>query len=102
WAAIGPGGAQLAADRRIASQLGVQREAGDNPAAARDPQIEAAQRLAVKTQHRAELDVDIDILVLFWPVADRAGQLRFDKAASVINIAAQDHPQLAVTAPLRF
>jgi hypothetical protein len=33
-AAIGPARAQLADDRRIASQLGVQREAGDNSAAA--------------------------------------------------------------------
>src|SRR5262249_41477253 len=101
-AAVGPACAQLADDRRIASELGVQREAGDDSAATRDPQIEAAQRLAVKAQDRAEFDVDIDILVLLLLVAARAGQRRFDEAASVINIAAHGHAQRAIGAPFRF
>jgi len=71
--AVVPARAQLPGERRIASQLGVQREAGDNPASAGDAQIETAQGLAVKAQDGAELDVDIDILVLLLLAAAGAG-----------------------------
>ncbi len=54
--------AQIADERRVAPELGVQREAHDAAVAARQPKIEAAQRLAVEAGDRAEPDVEIDVL----------------------------------------
>ena len=59
--AVVDAGAHVADQRRVAADLGVQREGADPAAAARHPHIEAADRLAVMAGHHAELDVEIEI-----------------------------------------
>src|SRR3954453_1655345 len=57
-AAIRPAPAQIAEHRRVAPELGRQREVGDNAAAPGGAQIEAAQCLAMESEHGPELHVD--------------------------------------------
>ena len=78
--------------------LAFMREGADAAAAARQLQIEAAQRLAVVAGDRAELDVEIEIgMLLAWlfgspaPASDDLTKLR-----AVIDVAAHDHAQRAV------
>ncbi len=55
---------QVAEQRGVAPDLGVHDEVADVPAAARELEIEAAQRLAVVADHGADLDVEIDVGLL--------------------------------------
>src|SRR5262249_34217116 len=59
-------------------------------------QIERAQRLAVKADDGAELDVEIDVLVALLLAAADAGQRGLDEAASIVDVAAHGHAQRAV------
>src|SRR4029079_13797719 len=72
----------------------------DRAAAPRQLQIEAAQGLAVETDDRAELEVEIDILVVLSLAVARsaAAHRRLDEAAAVIDVAAYGHAQRAVGA----
>ena len=89
--------AHLANERRIAADLGVEREGANASATTRHPQIEAADRLAVMTGHHAQLDVEIEIGMARLDLAIvRPGHRRFDEVAAVVNVAAHRHPQRAV------
>ncbi len=69
--------AQIAVERRVASDLGLHGEAADLAGAACQAQIEAAQRLAIMTDHHAELDVEIESacgLCLPWSGASPASE----------------------------
>ena len=70
-------------------------------AAARDPQVETAQRLAMEADDGAELDVEIDILVMLLLVVG-AGQRRLEEAAAVKELAAHRNAQRAVWATIGF
>src|SRR5207302_10168415 len=95
--------AQIAFDRSLMSELGVQGKALDRPAAPRHPQVETAQRLGMEPGNCAESYVNIDILgVLLRLISGRPCHHRFDEAPSVVNIAEQHDPQSATGTPFRF
>ena len=88
-------------ERRVAADLGVHGEGADVAAAARQLQIEAAQRFAVVAGDRAELDIEIEVgCFCLALLGGRAGQRRLDEIAAVIDIAAHGDAQRAVAAAI--
>src|SRR5438874_4664950 len=64
-------------------------------------EIEAAQRFAVETEHRADFHVDIHILSgALGRFPAWAGHHALDETAAVVNVAAQNDLQCAVRTPL--
>src|SRR5262249_48146593 len=101
-AAVAPGSAQVAEERRTAPELALQSKAHDHAATPGYAQIESAQGFVVEAEHGADLDVEIDVLVWFLLAAGGASQRRLDEAAPVESIAAQRDPQRTVASALRF
>ena len=88
-------------ERGVAADLGFHRERADLSGAARQPQIQPAQGLAVVAGHRAELDVEIEIGLLLLGLLGRlAGERGFHEIAPVIDVAAHGDVQHAVAAAI--
>ena len=74
--------AKIAVERRVTADLGIHREGADMAAAARQFQLQTAQRFAVMSRDRADLDVEIEVgLLLAWsfpacPASDDLTKLR--------------------------
>src|SRR5262249_61326519 len=75
-AAVASASAQVAEDRLVAPELAVQSKAHDHASTAGCAQIESAQGFAVEAEHRAYLDVEIDVLVWFLLAAGGASPRR--------------------------
>ena len=87
---------QVASQRAAAPDLGHETETADLAIAPRHFQFEAAQRLAIMAEHRAELHVEVDIgRWSFRRRLDGRGQ-GLEQTATVISVAAHDRAQRAV------
>ncbi len=90
--------AQVAGEGGVDAVLGVEREALDLSAAARQPQIHSSQRLAVKSDDGADFDVEIEIgdATARLGVGRGAAHDGFDEAAAVVDVGAHRHFERAL------
>src|SRR5262249_62237185 len=92
--------AQVTVERRVAPELGAEREALDLTAAPRHPQVEAAHGLAVEAGNRSEPDVEIDVLrLLLGLIGGGPGQDLFYETAAGGDFAAHHDPPRPRRAP---
>ena len=90
-------GAQIAQQRRVAADPGIEAERADLPGASRQAQLDVAQDLAVVADQRAHLEIEVDVARgRFRVVTARTRHGGLHEAAAVIDLAAHRHLHGAV------